>query len=322
MRAASLHRLLAAGALLAAALWLAACQRTPPPPSNVTPEKAVATSLRLTAAGDFDGLMRNRLPPAVYAEWRSEWQNARAAAPQPSAAQQQFAEIMRKLTAPGAEAALMKQFKPQLAALRGGKGSMPIFASILKAAGSQMIEESPQLGPSQRALASQALAVLVGWAQTTDFSDARKAQKAIDLACATARRLHVQTLAQWRGLDYATAMQDYGILWNGLENLLRIYGLNAAKSLTDARVAPLAVAGDRATIKLDVNLAGHPLAAEWPMEKVQGHWYDAALLDAWQAARPAAAATAAPGATSGLPATAHTAASAPSAASSAPSGQP
>src|SRR6185437_14591163 len=88
----------------ACALVLAACHHAPPPPSNATPEKAVATSLRLTATGDFDGLMKNRLPPADYTRWRSEWDAAHARPGATSAMQdQQFAQIMRMLTEPGAE---------------------------------------------------------------------------------------------------------------------------------------------------------------------------------------------------------------------------
>lgn len=304
------RRRTAAAALAAVALALAACQRTPPP-SNITPQKAVATSLRLTATGDFDSLMQYRLPPPDYAKWRTEWDRARTAPPPPSPAQaQQFAVIMQKFTAPDAERALMKQFKPQLPALRGGKGSLPIFAGILQAAGSQMIAESPQLGPAQRALAAQGLAALVGWAQTTDFSDARKAQKAIDLACATARSLHVRTLAQWRALDYATAMRDYGILWKGLEDLLHLYGLNVVKSLDNARISAVDQAPDRATIRLEVEFAGRALTGQWAMQKLNGHWYDAALLDAWRAAHPAGAAPSAGGSAGAPAAVAGTAAAA------------
>ncbi|MBS0382220.1 MAG: hypothetical protein JSR56_07290, partial [Proteobacteria bacterium] len=146
-------------------LTLAACQHAPPPPSNVTPEQAVATNLRLTAAGDFDGLMKNRLPPADYAAWRAEWDKQHVQ-PVPASLdqQKQFAEIMRMLTEPDAEAKLAKRLAPELKGLRGGKGqSLPIFGSILEAAIKQMIAESPQLGPAQQTLANQGLDALSAW---------------------------------------------------------------------------------------------------------------------------------------------------------------
>ena len=288
----------------ACALALAACHHAPPPPSNATPAAAVATSLRLTATGDFDGLMKNRLPPADYTQWRSEWDAAHARPGAASATQdQQFAQIMQMLTEPGAEAKLAKRLQPELAKLRGGKnGTLPIASGILEAAGKQMIADSPQLGPSQKTMATQGLDALIAWTKATDFSDAKKAKKAIDLVCATARQLHVQTLAQWRTQDYAQTMRSYGTLWNGLEGLLNIYGLDLANSLETADVSATGNDGTHATIKLDMELAGRPLSGEWPMVKQAGHWYDAALLEAWQKAHPAPAATAAASSTSAVPA--------------------
>lgn len=278
------------------ALALAACHHAPPPPSNATPEKAVATNLRLTAMGDFDGLMKNRLPAADYARWREEWEQSHAyPVPASIAQQKQFAGIMQMLTEPGAEAKLAKRLQPELAKFRGDRNApAPIFAGILEAAGKQMIEDSPQLGPAQRTTATQVLSALIAWVQTTDFSNEKKAQKAIDLVCATARQLHVRTLEQWRALDYAQTMRNYGVLWNGLESLLDIYGLDLSKSLIDADVGTIANDGTHATVKLDMNLAGKTVSGEWPMVKEAGHWYDAAMLDAWRKAHPATAASTAP----------------------------
>lgn len=293
MRFATCRRPAALAVACAFALALAACHHAPPPPSNATPEKAVATNLQLTSAGDFDDLMKNRLPAADYAQWRTEWTQARARAEPASANQaQQFAQIMQMLTAPGAEAKLVKRLQPELAIMRGGQNqTLPIASGILEAAGKQMIAASPQLGASQRAMATQGLEALIAWVKTTDFSDAKKAKKAVDLVCATARQLNVQTLAQWRALDYAQTMRNYGVLWNGLENLLHIYGLDLAGNLTAAKISATSSDATHATVKLAMTLAGKPLTGEWPMVKQDDHWYDAALLDAWRQAHPAPAAT-------------------------------
>lgn len=276
------------------------------------------TNLRLTAGGEFDALMRNRLPPADYTAWRGEWDTARThAAPPTTAQQKQFAAIMAMLTQPDAEAKLAKRVQPELPKMTGGRnGSLPIASGILEAAGKQMIAASPQLGPSQKSLAAAGLDVLIGWARTTDFSSPRKARKAIDIVCATARELHVKTLEEWRALDYAQSMRAYGTIWNGLEAVLAVYDLDIAKSLDDARISAVSVAGDHATVKLAMSLAGHPLAAEWPMQKEGNHWYDAALLTAWRNAHPASAASA--GAPAAAPAPGGTTAPARAAAAAAP----
>lgn len=293
----STRRAAALALVCAATLALAACHRTPPPPSNVTPQKAVATNLRLTAAGDFDGLMQNRLPPADYTQWRREWDAARAQ-PAPSAAsEQQFDRIMQMLTAPNAEAQLAKRLAPQLANLKGGHNNLPVADSILDAAGRQIINESPQLGPVQRSLALQTLDAVIAWAKVTNFSHPKQGEKAIAIICTTARALHVTTLAQWRQLDYATTMKNYGIIWRGLASLLQVYGLDLDKSFADASISTVTDDGSHATVKLDLTIAGQKLSGGWPMVRQDGHWYDEALLDAWAKAHPpapAVAATAAP----------------------------
>ncbi|MGH8190947.1 MAG: hypothetical protein ACREP2_05825 [Rhodanobacteraceae bacterium] len=283
------------------ALILTACHHPPPPPpSNVTPTKAVATNLRLTAAGDFDGLMRNRLPAADYAAWRAQWDKQHAhAVPASVAEQDQFRKVMQMLTEPGAEDKLAKRLKPELARLHGKGGDMPILAGIVDAAGKQMIVESPQLGAAQRTLATQALDAVIAWARSVDFSDPSKARKAIDLVCATARQLHVQTLDQWRALDYAATMADYGIIWNALEKLLDLYGLDLTRALNQAKVASTGHGDNRATVRLDLNLAGKSLTAEWPMVKQDNHWYDEALLEAWRKSHPAPAPSGSSAAASG-----------------------
>lgn len=286
----------------AAALVLAACHRTPPPPSNATPEKAVATNLRLTATGDFDGLLRNRLPPAAYAQWRRDW-NVRHAQPPPVSAtqRQQFADILQALTAPQAEARLLKQLQPQLAN-GGGKGLPPVLASVLTASVKSLIETSPQLGPRQRTLALQVLAAIEAKAATVNFADKHKLTKAIALLCHAARDLHVTTLAQWQALDYATTMRDYGIIWNALQAALRVYGIDLPRGLTTAKPMIVSIAGADAQVQLHLTVAGTPMTAQWTLHEEAGHWYDAAMLAAWRQAHPAAATSvAAPASSAGPP---------------------
>ncbi len=322
--------------VMAAALVLAACHHAPPT-GNATPVTAIEASLDLAAAGDFDGLVKNRLPPADYATWRAQWQHAHDHAVPPSSAHaDQFAELMRMLTAPDAEAKLARQLAPQLSGLKGGAGQpLPIFASIFQASVLQMINSSPQLGPAQKRMAQQGLDALMAWSATVDFSNPKKARQAIDIACATARSLHVATLDQWRALDYAQTMQAYGSLWTGLEKVMAIYGLDIQQSLSDAKVAVVASgtsaatagtaagngSGGRTIVRVQLDFAGKALTAEWPVEQVAGHWYDADLLQAWAKAHPAAGAStgSAPAATAALPpsvtlpAAASTARSAPAA---------
>jgi len=286
-------------ALTAFVLALAACNRNPPAsaPSNTTPENALRADLVLTRNGDFDGLLRSNLPPADYQAWRNEWQHARAQQPAPTPEQRtHFAQLMQKLTAPGAEDKLFKQLQPQLAKLRAHRAqNLPMLIGILQAAGNDLVQGTG-LSPDQKKQAMQAVAALAAWAQNTDFADEAKARQAIGVICATARKLNLQTLDQWRALDYAQVMARYTAGWNGLKQLLKIYGLDLAATFDNAKLETLSDDGTNARVRETLTLAGKPIVSESHLVKQDGHWYDADALAAWrkQQQKPASASSAAP----------------------------
>ncbi len=286
-------------ALLSCALVIlvAACHRgPPPPPANVTPDGAVFASLDLTRQGDFDGLMQSLLPPADYRVWRSEWETARTQAPAATPAQRrQFEQAMQMLTQPGAEGKLYRLLEPELATLRKQRGQqLPILTGILQAAGQQVIAGSDEFGAGQKQMATQALNALIAWLQSADLGDDAKARQAIGMVCTTARKLNVQTLEQWRALDYAQAMQRYGIAWKGLLSLLKLYGLDLDASLGAARVETLSDDGSHALVQVTLTLAGRPVTGQWHMLKVGNAWYDAERLAAWRKRHPAPPASSSP----------------------------
>lgn len=299
-------------ALCALPIALAACNRnqspTVPPP-NTTPENAVRADLLLTRNGDFDGLLHSTLPAADYQAWRNEWQHARAQQPAPTPRQRaQFAGMMQKLTAPGAEDRLLKQLQPQIEQLRTHRAqNLPMLIGILQAAGNDLVQNA-DLSPEQKQQATQAIAVLATWAQRADFADQARAKQAIGVICTTARKLDIQTLDQWRGLDYQQAMARYTAGWNGLKQLLKIYGLDLDATFDNAKLETLSNDGTNARVRETLILAGKPIVTEVHLVMQDGHWYDADALAAWrkQHEQPATAASVAP------------AASAPARAASAP----
>lgn len=298
-------------ALTAFVLALAACNRnqssaTPPP--NTTPENAVRADLVLTRNGDFDGLLRSTLPPSDYQAWRNEWQRARAQQPASTPEQSaHFAQIMQKLTAPGAEDALFKQLQPQIAQLRAHRAQdLPMLIGILQAAGNDLVQNA-DLSPDQKMQATQAVAALAAWAQSADFTDEAKAKQAIGAVCATARKLNVHTVDQWRALDYPQVMARYTTGWNGLKQLLKVYGLDLDATFDNARLETLSDDGTNARVRETLVLAGKPIVSEVHLVQQDGHWYDADALAAWrkQHQKPASASSAAPAA--GAPAKASSA---------------
>ncbi len=293
------RRSLHIGLVLAALLALAACQREPAPPPATTPEGAVRASLVLTRNGDFDGLLRSTLPDADYKAWRAEWEQARAKQPPPSPQQSaQFAQMMRKLTEPGAEDKLYKQLQPQLADLRAHRDqNLPMLIGLLQAAGNNVVANAGGLSSAQRQQATEAIQILADWARTVDWSNEDKARRAITVVCDTARKLDLKTLDQARALSYEQTMEDYKIGWEGLKKLLKIYGLDLDASFDQAKVETLSNDGEHARVRETFTLAGKPIVGEVNLVMQNGHWYDADRLAAWRVRHGQAAAgasTAAP----------------------------
>lgn len=285
-------------ALAAFVLALAACNRNPPPstqatvPANTTPENAVRADLVLTRNGDFDGLLRSTLPSSDYQAWRAEWQRAHSQQPAPTPEQRaRFAAVMQKLTAAGAEGALFRQLQPQVAQLRTHRAeNLPMLLGILQAAGNDLVQNAT-LSPNQKQQATQAVAALAAWAQSADLADEAKAKQAVGVICATARKLDLRTLDQWRALDYAQVMARYTAGWNGLKQLLKIYGLDLDATFDNAKLETLSNDGTHARVRETLILAGKPIVSEVHLVMQDGHWYDADQLAAWrkQHQKPAAA---------------------------------
>lgn len=269
----------------------------PTAPANTTPENALRADLVLTRSGDFDGLLRSTLPPADYQAWRSEWQNARAQQPAPTPGQRtHFAELMQKLTAPDAEQKLFKQLQPQIAQLRAHRSeNLPMLVGILQATGNDLVQNAT-LSPNQRQQATQAVAALAEWAKSADFTDEAKAKQAIAVICAAARKLNLQTLDQWRALDYAQVMARYTIGWDGLKQMLKIYGLDLDATFEHAKLETLSDDGTHARLRETLTLAGKPIVSEAQLVMQDGHWYDADKLAAWrkQLQKPVSASSTAP----------------------------
>ncbi|MEO6967921.1 MAG: hypothetical protein ABI132_05625 [Rhodanobacteraceae bacterium] len=270
--------------LLIVVLGLTACHRQPTAPPNTTPEGAVRADLVLTRNGDFDGLLRSTLPPADYQDWRKQWAQAKSQQPAPTAQQRaQFAQMMQKLTEPGAEDNIYKQLQPQLADFRKQHAKdVPMLIGILQAAGNNIVQNSAELSASQKQQATEALTALAAWAQTADFTDAAKAKQAIGVVCDTARKLDLKTLDQLRALDYAQTMKKYGEGWQGLKRLLKIYGLDLDASFDGAKVETLSHDPARARARETFVLAGKPIVSEVNLVMQDGRWYDADRLAAWR----------------------------------------
>ena len=154
-------------ALLAAStLLVAACShKKPPQPQNRTPDQAVRADATLLRKGDFDGLMRNALPPADYRAMRKRWDTDHSVPAHITARdRERFAETMHELTQPGAKAKLFAQLQPELKSYRSKyQAQMPMMTGIAQTLINTEIDKRMDLSNTQRAQTKKLVATLAEW---------------------------------------------------------------------------------------------------------------------------------------------------------------
>jgi hypothetical protein len=252
--------------------------------ANATPAKTVLTTVQLLKSGQFDPLMQHVLPPAAYQQMRADWQKQHDKIGKISDAdRRKFAKNMAQLTAPDAEQKIWAQVKPQLEKMdKQYQARMPMMIGFGQIALSTQISNSKQLTPDQKKQANDLVSTLGTWAQNTHWTDPAKVKQAIGVVTGTARKLDLKTLDQAVALPYAKAMQKYGVAWNGVKQMLDIYGLSLDKTLDSFSAKTLSSTADDARVQVAYTLLDKPQQLTVHMVKKDGRWYDKDLLDHWQ----------------------------------------
>jgi len=311
----------------AAVLALAACHHQDAAVSGgSTPEAAVQESVQLIKDGNFDGFWKHALPPADYAQMRADWTQLRPDR-QPVTAEERarFAQVMQQLSAPDAETKLYAQLQPKLAQMeKQYKDQVPVMVGIGQAIATTGIAQAKTLSEAQKQQARDVLAALVPWAQKAPWFDQDKAKQAIHVAVTTARQLDLKRPDELRTLDFSAAMGKYGQVFDGLKQLLAVYGLSIDDTLDSVKATTVDMDHGRAHVHVSYTLLGKTLNTDTQMVMERGRWYDQALLQNVRKAhqqllqRQAAAAAASSGAAPAASASAAPAASAPAAPASSP----
>jgi hypothetical protein len=86
------------------------------------------------------------------------------------------------------------------------------------------------------------------------------------------------------GMNYDQAMQKYTVVWNGLKQLLDVYGLSVDKTLDSATAKTVHSDAHTATVRVNYTLLGKPQHMTVDLVKIDHHWYDKDLLDHWRKA--------------------------------------
>ena len=268
---------------LFAALLLGACsgKDNPSQPGGSSPVAAVQTSVDLVKAGNFDGLWKHALPPADYANLRSDWnRHHHDQQPITPADRAKFNEAIQQLTGPDAENKLYAQLQPKLAAMKQQyQDQLPVLIMVGAAFVKNAVTQNKELTPTQKNQANDALNVITPWAQHAPWFDQAKAKQAVGVAVTTARKLDLKSPEQMRAMDFDAVMGKYSIGYGGLKQLLAIYGLSVDDTLNSVKLSEVSNSNGHAMVKIDYTLLGKPLSAETKLVKEQGRWYSEDVLE-------------------------------------------
>ncbi|MGH8158989.1 MAG: hypothetical protein ACREPQ_12780 [Rhodanobacter sp.] len=288
---------------LFAALLLSAChgKDEASQPGGSTPEAALQGSIDLLKANDLSGLWKHALPPADYANLRTDWsKQGQNAEPITAEDRAKFTESMQQFTAPDAENKLYSELQPKLTAMEQQyKDQLPVLISVGEAFVKNGIAQNKSLTDAQKAQASSALDVLAPWAQQTPWFDQVKAKQAVGVAVTTARKLDLKSPEQLRSMDFDTAMAKYSTGFSGAKQLLAIYGLSVDDTLNSVKLTPVSISNGHAVVKIDYTLLGKPLSTESTLVQENGRWYSEDMLNKvrkshQQVSQPPASSTSAP----------------------------
>jgi hypothetical protein len=267
---------------------LAAChhpQETTAVPGGSTPEAAVQQSVALIKAGDFAGFWQHALPPADYANLRSDWTRPRPDQhPITEQDRARFEQAVKQLTAPNAETTLYEQLKPKLTLMEQQyHDQLPVMIGIGQAILTTGIAQNKTMTENQKQQMRDALNVLLPWAQQTAWFDQDKAKQAVAVVVTTARQLDLKSPEQIQHMDFDTAMKKYGTAYQGVKQLLAIYGLSLDDTLDSVKATTVGIDHGVAHVKIDYSLLGKPLSTDSQLELVDGRWYSKDLIDSERA---------------------------------------
>jgi hypothetical protein len=274
--------------LLLALLMLAAChqkEENAAKPGGDTPEAAVQQSIALIKAGDFADFWKHALPPADYNNLRADWTRPRPnQRPITDEDRARFDQAIKQLTAPNAETTLYNQLKPKLVQMEQQyHDQLPVMIGIGQAILTTGIAQNKTMTENQKQETRDALNVLLPWAQQTPWFDQDKAKQAVGVVVTTARQLDVKSPDQIQHMDFDAAMKKYAVAFQGIKQLLAIYGLSIDDTLNSVKVSTVGIDHGLAHVKIDYTLLGKPLSTDSQLELVDGRWYSKDLIDSERA---------------------------------------
>jgi hypothetical protein len=264
------------------AFALAACQKedtagqSPAATAKATanPADAISATAQKLKAGDVLAVIQMSVPPAHYERMKADWKKEVNAEPATDEDRAEFAAMMAKLTAPDAEKALLTEAEPELVKFETEMAAqMPLMVGMGQGFAMQAIQANESMSEGQKKQAGDVITAIAGWLQGVKFADRALIKQAIEASVETARALELKTLDEARALEFEPAMAKAGIAFNGLKEVLAVYGFKLDESFDSVKTQVLKQEGANATVKVDYQILGQPLSFETEMVEIDGRWY-------------------------------------------------
>ncbi|CAN5274354.1 hypothetical protein BH11PSE14_BH11PSE14_07010 [soil metagenome] len=258
---------------LALLTQVAGCRREVVAPGDpVAAVRGMADALR---QNDLVRYSRLSIPPALYQRVAATWRARRNAGPAPTDKQRaDYAKWMQRLTAADAERALYRDFNAKMRKFDREIGAQwPLMQATGGMLANGLIQSNADLSPAEKSHAKAVSAALLGWMTPQLLSDRPRAEAAIKVLVATARRMNVPTLEAKRQLDMVPSLEKAGLGLAGLKQMARIYGLDMDASLAALTARLVSAQGDRATVEVSYPLLGQTVRFDMELLRRDGRWY-------------------------------------------------
>lgn len=241
-----------------------------------SPDVAIESMVANLKGNNVVGLMKAMMPPEAMEKARAEYITERDATEITDAERAQFDDMVLKLTADGAEDAMVAELEPQLATMGAQLPMMMAFGQMAVAAA---IQENEELSSNQKSQATDTMNAAFKAIQDADVTNPDLMRMAIGKVCDTARAMDLTTLDAFRELSLDDAMGKMGIALGGMKDVLGVYGMSVDQMFDSVKTETVSQDAGAATVKVDYEVFGSPQSTEVVMTEIDGQWYVKDLID-------------------------------------------
>lgn len=246
-----------------------------------TPHGAVLGTADMLRRGDFNALITASVPPAQLEAAKQRFMEDLKSQEITDESRAEFAQTMERLTAPDAEARMMAEIRPQLEQLQSPemKAQLPAMIAMGKGFALQAINESQDMTATQKSQATGILNAVASWAETGEFADIGRAERAVAAITRTARSFPVKTLDELHALDFNGMVGLLSTAFDGLKGVFNAYDIDLDQTIASVKAETVSQEGDNANVRVKMSFLGAPLEFDTQMVRVDGRWYGKDTID-------------------------------------------